>query len=204
MFLPPLSHTFISTYLPVERKMQTMRLTSLENCNFNPPTRKEQDACEFWAENAAGISIHLPVKSKTVFISPFKISLYDFNPLACKEQDLRLERLQRVRRISIHLPVKSKTANSNNSMVLHLCNTTDYLPFPSFHIWIFSAILPIATSISPRIPSVKYVCLDFAHFNPFCGYTNAMIYVQSFDCTPYSHNAISTPLWYTYMNVSSS
>ena len=151
MFLSLLSHTFISTYLPVERKMQTMRLTSLENCNFNPPTRKEQDACEFWAENAAGISIHLPVKSKT--------------------------------------------ANSNNSIVLHLCNTTDYLPFPSFHIWIFSAILPIATSISPRIPSVKYVCLDFAHFNPFCGYTNAMIYVQSFDSTPYSHNAISTPLW---------
>ena len=182
MFLSLLSHTFISTYLPVERKMQTMRLTSLENCNFNPPTRKEQDACEFWAENAAGISIHLPVKSKT-----------------CSGADN-----QRQQKISIHLPVKSKTANSNNSMVLHLCNTTDYLPFPSFHIWIFSAILPIATSISPRIPSVKYVCLDFAHFNPFCGYTNAMIYVQSFDCTPYSHNAISTPLWYTYMNVSSS
>ena len=129
----------------------------------------------------------------------------NFNPLACKEQDVAACWPHgAVRFISIHLPVKSKTANSNNSMVLHLCNTTDYLPFPSFHIWIFSAILSIATSVSPRIPSVKYVCLDFAHFNPFCGYTNAMIYVQSFDCTPYSHNAISTPLWYTYMNVSSS
>ena len=92
-------------------------------------------------------------------------------------------------------PVRGKTANSNNSIVSYLYNATDYLSLPSFHKRIFSAVLPTVTLISPRVLSVKYVCLDFAHFNPFCGYTNAMIYVQSFDSTPYSQNAISTPLW---------
>ena len=108
MFLPPLSHTFISTYLPVERKMQTMRLTSLENCNFNPPTRKEQDACEFWAENAAGISIHLPIKSKTApSLGPFpnlNISIH----LPVKARLRRITGYLVGTVISIHLPVKAR------------------------------------------------------------------------------------------------